>query len=293
MEKIGFIGLGLMGSRMVRRLLQAGYTVTTWNRTPAKQQQSVADGAVAAPDLRHLCQQSDIIFLCVADSHAVTEIITSPTGLIHHLQSRHLVVDCSSIDPATTKILARQINQQGNAHWVDAPVSGGTAGAEQGTLVIMAGGRTEDINRLRPVMQPLSQKLTHMGPIGSGQVTKICNQLIVAANSLLISEAVSLAEHNQIDANLLATALAGRFADSLPLQILAPRMANRQHTPVQWKVDTLLKDLNNAAQLAQQTNTNTPMVSLASQLMHQHSAQGFGQLDLSTLILAHDAVPPT
>jgi 3-hydroxyisobutyrate dehydrogenase len=123
-----------------------------------------------------------------------------------------------------------------------------------------------------------------MGDVGSGQVTKICNQLIVAANAMLIAEAVALAENNGVDASLLAPALAGGFADSLPLQILAPRMAARQAEPVQWKVATLLKDLDNAGQLSKQSQSATPLAALASQLMRLHAAQGHAMADLSSVI---------
>jgi hypothetical protein len=133
-------------------------------------------------------------------------------------------------------------------------------------------------------LQALSQRITRMGDVGSGQVTKICNQLIVAANAMLIAEAVALAENNGVDASLLAPALAGGFADSLPLQILAPRMAARQAEPVQWKVATLLKDLDNAGQLSKQSQSATPLAALASQLMRLHAAQGHAMADLSSVI---------
>ena len=205
-------------------------------------------------------------------------------GLAAQLSANTLVVDFSSIEPAATRAFAQRLAEQCGARWVDAPVSGGVVGAEQGRLVIMAGGEPADIERLRTPLAALSQRLTHMGPVGCGQVTKVCNQLIVAANSLLIAEAVALAERGGVDASLLAPALAGGFADSLPMQILAPRMAARQHEPVQWKVATLLKDLDNAVKLARETDSASPLAALADQLMRLHATRGHGQADLSSVI---------
>ncbi|WP_151708347.1 NAD(P)-dependent oxidoreductase, partial [Acinetobacter junii] len=145
----------------------------------------------------------------------------------------------------------------------DSPVSGGTAGAEQGTLVIFAGGDAKIIDELAPIYQALSQRVTRMGENGTGQATKICNQLIVAANSALIAEAIALANLAGVDTTLLAPALAGGFADSKPFQILTPRMATHNFEPVQWKVQTLSKDLNNAVQLAKNFNLNIPVANQA------------------------------
>jgi 3-hydroxyisobutyrate dehydrogenase len=280
MERIGFIGLGLMGLPMCQRLQAAGFPLTVWNRSADKLTEARAAGMATAASLAELAGTCDILMLCIADAAAVQSVVAQ---LLPVLRTGQLVIDLSSIDPDTTRRCTEQVSQQG-ASWVDAPVSGGVRGAEQGTLVIMAGGSTEDIRRASQVLQPLSQRITRMGDVGSGQVTKICNQLIVAANAMLIAEAVALAENNGVDASLLAPALAGGFADSLPLQILAPRMAARQAEPVQWKVATLLKDLDNAGQLSKQSQSATPLAALASQLMRLHAAQGHAMADLSSII---------
>ncbi|NWK80224.1 NAD(P)-dependent oxidoreductase [Aquitalea sp. LB_tupeE] len=280
MERIGFIGLGLMGLPMCGRLQTAGFPLKVWNRSPDKLELARAEGMAATPSLVELAASSDILMLCIADAAAVQSVVAQ---LLPVLRAGQLIIDLSSIDPDTTRHCAALVKQQG-ASWVDAPVSGGVRGAEQGTLVIMAGGSPEDISRASQVLQPLSQRITRMGDVSSGQVTKICNQLIVAANAMLIAEAVSLAENNGVDASLLAPALAGGFADSLPLQILAPRMAARQAEPVQWKVATLLKDLDNAGQLSKQSQSATPLAALASQLMRLHAAQGHALADLSSVI---------
>jgi 3-hydroxyisobutyrate dehydrogenase len=199
------------------------------------------------------------------------------------LRANQIVIDLSSIDPDTTRQLAILVQEKG-AHWIDAPVSGGVVGAEAGTLVIMAGGDAAVIDRVRPVLAPLSQRVTHMGTNGAGQVTKICNQLIVAANAVLIAEAVALAEKAGVDAAQLAPALAGGFADSKPFQLLTPRMSTRTFTPVQWKVQTLLKDLDMAKALAARHASPSPLAQAAATLMRQHGEHGHMGDDLSSLI---------
>ena len=149
---------------------------------------------------------------------------------------------------------------------------------------IMAGGRVEDIERVRPVLAHLGQRLTRMGEVGAGQVTKVCNQMIVACNALVIAEVVALAESAGVDASLIAPALAGGFADSKPLQILAPQMAESRFEPIKWHVRTLLKDLDTAVKLSREQGSATPMSGLAAQLMRLHGSQGHLAHDPATLV---------
>lgn len=168
--------------------------------------------------------------------------------------------------------------------WVDAPVSGGVAGAEQGTLAIMAGGNEADIAIARTVLAPLYQRLTHMGEVGSGQVTKVCNQMIVSCNVLVIAEMIALAQRAGVDAEKIPEALSGGFADSKPLQIVGPEMASGTFEPIKWRVKTLLKDLNLAVDIATKSGSAVPMSGLAAQLMQLHGSNGFLDQDPSTLI---------
>lgn len=283
MKKIGFAGMGLMGVPMCHRLLAAGHELSVWNRSAEKCAALVSAGAEQAQDLAALAQTCDIIMLCVSDTHAVQQLVNSAGGLLAGLSAGKVVVDFSSIAPAATRELAAQVKGKG-AHWVDAPVSGGVIGAEAGTLVVMAGGDADIIDGLRPVLAALAQRVTHMGPNGAGQVSKICNQLIVAANAVLIAEAVALAEKSGVDAAKLAPALAGGFADSKPFQLLVPRMSARQFEPVQWRVKTLLKDLDMAVSLALQESASVPLAAHAAELMREHGASGALENDLSSLI---------
>lgn len=288
MTTLGFVGLGLMGVPMCRRLLAAGHPLTVWNRSAAKADSLRAAGATVAANLGELVRDSDIIMLCLANDEAVQAVWQAEDGIRAQLRPGQLLVDFSSTSPALTRQLAQQAAEHGAA-WVDAPVSGGVRGAENGTLVIMAGGLAQDIARLQPIAGCLSQRLSHIGSHGAGQVAKVCNQLIVASNAMLIAETVQLAEAAGIDASLLPAALAGGFADSLPFQILAPRMAQRQYLPLQWKVATLLKDLGNARQLAAEHDATLPLASLAADMMARHAAAGYAEQDLSTVIACYQA----
>ncbi len=280
---ISFIGLGLMGQPMVKRLLAAGHRVRVWNRDPAKMQPLVAAGAQAAASLTEAAHAADVLMLCVSDTAAVEAVVFGEQGLAAHAQAGAVLVDFSSIDPAATRAFAARLATEAGVRWGDVPVSGGVRGAETGQLVMMAGGEAADVDALRPLLAVLGQRVTHMGTVGAGQVTKVCNQLIVAANSVLIAEAITLAEAAGVDASRLAPALAGGFADSLPLQILAPRMSAHSYTPVQWKVATLLKDLGNAARVAAAHQHPCPLAALAERQLQAHAEAGFAQQDLSTL----------
>lgn len=280
MTPIAFLGMGLMGSRMTQRLLNANFPVAVWNRTATACEPLIAHGATAL-NLSEIGNYP-VILLCLADDYAVSQVIEQ---IEPYLADGQIIVDFSSLSVECTQQLAQRVAQK-HCHWIDSPVSGGVQGAEQGTLVIFAGGDAQRIAQLQPMYQALSQRVTVMGGTGTGQATKICNQLIVASASTVIAEAVALAQKSGVNAELLAPALAGGFADSKPFQILAPRMATQQFEPVQWKVQTLSKDLNNAVNLAQQHGLNIPVAQRALQQLQQHQTQGYAEQDLSTVIQA-------
>lgn len=281
---IAFAGIGLMGLPMTRRLLAAGYPLTLWNRTPDKCAPLLEQGAHRVEKPAELCRDANVVMLCLANTEVVREVVFGPGGIVEGARPGQLLVDFSSLEPAATREMAAELEARSGMRWVDAPVSGGTPGAEAGTLAIMAGGREEDVERVRPILMHLGQRLTRMGEVGAGQVTKVCNQMIVACNALVIAEVVALAERAGVDASLIAPALAGGFADSKPLQILAPQMAASQFEPIKWHVRTLLKDLDTAVKLSREQGSATPMSGLAAQLMRLHGSQGNLQRDPATLV---------
>lgn len=275
---IAFLGIGLMGSRMATRLIQAGFQVAVWNRTASVCDELLDIGAQAL-ELSDIGEYP-VILICLADDKAVEAVFEQ---IQPNLKAKQVIVDFSSLSVAATKTLAQAATTH-DVTWIDSPVSGGTAGAEQGTLVIFAGGDAQTITELTAIYNVLSQRVTRMGDTGTGQATKICNQLIVAANSALIAEAVALADRAGVDTTLLAPALAGGFADSKPFQILTPRMATHTFEPIQWKVQTLSKDLNNAVTLANNVNLDIPVAQKALLQLQTHQKNGFAEKDLATMI---------
>ncbi|NOT11995.1 MAG: NAD(P)-dependent oxidoreductase [Methylococcaceae bacterium] len=280
--QLGFIGIGLMGRPMTLRLLDAGFRVNVWNRTPEKLHSVIAAGAQVCASIAELVEASDVVLLCLADTAAVEHVVTG--SLQEHGSANKLLIDLSSIHPENTRQLAALLHAKCGMHWVDAPVSGGVAGAEQGNLAIMAGGSDEDIGIARKILAPLYKQLTHMGDIGSGQVTKICNQMIVSCNVMVIAEMMALAQRAGVNAEKIPAALAGGFADSKPLQIVGPEMATASFEPVKWRVKTLLKDLTMALDLSRNQGNSIPVSALTAQLLQLHGINGYLEQDPSTLI---------
>lgn len=272
-ERLGFIGLGLMGLPMTKRLLDAGREVTVWNRSPAKTELAVALGARQAANPAGVALEAPVIFLCVTDAMAVEEVVFGRGGLAEAPGVGRIVVDFSSIRPDATQAIAARLEAANGMRWVDAPVSGGTKGAEEGTLAIMAGGAPADFARVEPLVRLMAQRFTLMGPTGAGQTTKLCNQIIVGCVMPVLAEATRLAANAGIDPRRLPEALAGGFADSKPLQLFVPRMAAGIHEPPLGHAYTMLKDLDAALDLARGTGTPAPMTALAAALFRTLMAQ--------------------
>jgi 3-hydroxyisobutyrate dehydrogenase len=281
--KLGYIGIGLMGRPMTLRLLAAGHQVTVWNRSRAKLAPVVEKGARPADSPAAVARAADIVMLCVTDQHATEEVLFGQDGVIYGGAKGKLVVDFSSIAPNSAREFAARLAERGMG-LVDAPVSGGVTGAEKGTLAIMAGGKAEHVERVRPVVMHLAQRFTRMGDSGAGQTTKLCNQIIVGSLVAVIAEAVRVAETSGVDAKMLPEALKGGFADSLPLQIFGARMAARSFEPSIGAVSIMLKDLENAAAVAKEKTVPLPMARTATELYRMLAARGGAEREISTII---------
>ncbi len=282
-QTIGFIGIGLMGEPMSQRLLAAGYALNVWNRTPSKCNTLESQGATFANSIEDLVANSDIVMTCLTDTNAVESVVFSDEFL-QAADSNKLLVDFSSIDPDKTKKFAQKLKEYTGMHWVDSPVSGGVAGAESGNLVVMAGGETDDVESLRPLLAHLSQRVTHMGDVGSGQATKVCNQMIVSCNILMMAEVLALAKKAGIHSEKIPAALAGGFADSIPFQLTGQRMVDGDFDEIKWHTKTLAKDLDLAAVMAESNAGDTPIAKLAQSLMRQYCDEGYADLDPAQLI---------
>jgi len=281
--KLGYIGIGLMGAPMTLRLLAAGHEVAVWNRSRDKLAPVLAKGARAAESPAAVARAAEIVMLCVTDQNAVQEVLFGADGIASAAKPGLVVVDFSSIAPAAAREFSIKLDKQG-VGLVDAPVSGGTAGAEKGTLAIMAGGRAEHIERVRPVVMQLAARFTRMGESGAGQTTKLCNQVIVGSLIAVIGEAVRLAEAAGVDAKMLPEALKGGFADSAPLQVFGARMAARTFEPSIGAVSIMLKDLENAAAVAREKTVPLPMARTAAELYRMLTAQGKGEKEISVIV---------
>ncbi|MBX9854042.1 MAG: NAD(P)-dependent oxidoreductase [Gemmatimonadaceae bacterium] len=257
--RIAFIGTGLIGTPMVERLLECGRQVVVWNRTRDKLAPLLDAGAQTAASARDAARDAALVCLCLTDTTAVEEVVFGVDGLAAVLGPQHLVIDLSSIAPDATQRMAQRLQAECGAHWLDAPVSGGTPAARRGTLIVFAGGDAADIERAAPVFDALAQRVTHMGGHGAGQLTKSCNQQLVACNLLVMAEMLAFAERSGVEASRLPAALAGGWADSLPLQVFGPRMAANVDTPRLGAVSTFRKDIEQVVRLAEAVGADIPI----------------------------------
>ena len=280
---IAFLGIGLMGNPMTRNLLSAGYTVHIWNRSADKCQSLLEQGAVAANSPAQATEAADLVFLSLTDTDAVDAVVFGEAGVASAAGNDKILVDTSSIDPAATEQFAARLAAKNGMRWIDAPVSGGVVGAENATLSFMIGGVEADCEQVRSVLEVLGARVTRMGGHGAGQTTKIFNQMIVGCNAVVIAEMMASAKKAGLDAGKIPEALSGGFADSKPLQLMAPRMAADEFEPVQWTVATLLKDLGNAIALAERLGQPVPATEFARGLMQQRGEENY-KADLSSLV---------
>jgi len=280
--KLGFCGLGLMGAAMVRRLLAAGHEVKIWNRSTAKTQPLAALGAQVATHPLEAAQGVDGVLLCLFDAKAVEAVVFGPEG-VAQAKGLKWLADHSSIDPEATRLMAARLTEANGADWIDAPVSGGVPGVEAGTLAIMAGGNEAHIPQASLAMRAYAGNITHMGPSGTGQATKLCNQTIVATAVVALAEAIGFAERNGIDVRKLAPALAGGWADSKPLQIFAPRMIDPSPSSI-GALSTMLKDVDTVIANARQSGAPMPVTASVQQMLRLADALGLAQAELSSVV---------
>ncbi|WP_338618612.1 NAD(P)-dependent oxidoreductase [Pigmentiphaga sp. CHJ604] len=267
----GFLGLGNMGLPMARRLLAAGHALTVWNRNAGRAAELVAAGANLAGTPAQVLQAADVVGICVKDGAAVESVAFGPDGLASagRQGTGKVVIDFSTIEPGQARDFGRRLRDRTGASWLDAPVSGGVPGAEGGTLICFVGGEATDLEKAGPFLAPLTSRVTHMGPAGAGQTTKICNQMIVAVNVLTIAETYGLARRAGVDVERLAPALAGGFADSQPLQIFGPAMAAGRFQPTRTAVELMAKDIGISQRMAAEFDARTPVSAFCSGLYEQ------------------------
>ena len=272
---ISVLGLGMMGRPMARKLLEAGCKVQGWNRSPLSP--DLTEGIPLCPTLQE-ASRADVCLMMLLDSTAVDAVLEQAES---HLSAGQMVMDMSSSDPAHSQIHARRLAAKG-VGWIDAPVSGGPEGAAAGTLAIMAGGKTADFGRVKPLLDILGGNVVHVGPPGMGHVVKVINQVIVGLTIEAVAEGLTLAEKSGVDPRLVQQALKGGFADSKILQLHGTRMIERSYKPG-GTANIQLKDLRLARALAETANLRLPHVESLITFYEMLIAQNDGELDHSAI----------
>lgn len=278
---IAFLGLGSMGLPMARRLCEAGYALQVWNRTPGKADSLAALGAVVHGSASSAVASADIVVGMLENGLVVEEVLFA-RGVAETMKPGALFVDMASIKPREARDHAARLGALGIAH-LDAPVSGGTAGAEQGTLVIMAGGKAADFERALPVFQVFG-RATHVGSHGAGQLTKLANQMIVGITIGAVAEALLFATKGGADMAKVKEAITGGFADSRILQVHGQRMVERDFS-ARARLSIQLKDMRNALATAQEIGFEAPVTALFEQLYADGAEHGLSDLDHSGLFV--------
>jgi 2-hydroxy-3-oxopropionate reductase len=280
--RIGFIGLGIMGAPMAANLVKAGFEVTGYNRSPERAEQLVAAGGRGAKDIAEAVREADVVATMVPDSPDVQEVLAGPGGVFENAPSGALVIDFSSIRPDVAAALAAEGAGRG-FRVLDAPVSGGEAGAKQASLSIMVGGSDADFAQARPLFEILGKTIVHVGPTGSGQVVKAANQLVVGGIYALVSEAIVLLEAAGVDAKAGLDVLAGGLAANRILDLKRESMIARNFQPG-FRIDLHHKDMGIVLAAARQADVALPMAGLVAQLVAAARAMGHGSLDHSALL---------
>ena len=280
-EAIGFVGLGTMGAAMAGNLARAGFDVTAWNRTPGRAPELDELGVGRAATPADVAAASAIVVICVSDTPDVEAVLFGSDGLAAGARSGALVIDCSTISPAATRDFASRLGTSGVA-MVDAPVSGGSEGAQKATLTIFVGGEAADVDRARPVLAALGKTITHVGPIGSGQAVKAVNQVMLAGTYLGVAEGIVLAMKSGLDVDQVVEALGGGAAQSWVLANRSGRMIANDY-PLGFKVALHRKDLGIALDLARELGADLPVAGLAAELESALMADGHSDDDMSAL----------
>ncbi|MBD3288289.1 2-hydroxy-3-oxopropionate reductase [candidate division KSB1 bacterium] len=281
MDRIGFIGLGIMGGPMAKNLLKVGYSLTVLDINPQSVDELVKAGATSAEDPCDVARESDIVITMLPDSPDVEKVVLGEEGVIQGIKEGALFIDMSTIAPAMS-IKIYEALQDKNVQSLDAPVSGGYMGAENGTLSIMIGGDRTAFDRAFPVFQTLGKNIVYMGETGAGQVTKTCNQIIVGVTLQAVSEALTLAKAAEVDLNKVRQALLGGFAQSKVLDHQGERIIEGNFEPG-FKLKLHRKDLNISLETGKEQQVPLPCTAIVAQLMDAGMAQGFGESDHTTI----------
>jgi 3-hydroxyisobutyrate dehydrogenase len=280
-HRIGFLGLGTMGAAMAANLARAGFAVTAWTRSPGRAPELDDVGVGRAGSPAEVAASVDAVVICVSDTPDVESVLFGADGVAESASAGLLVVDCSTISPSATRDFARRLTEQGVA-LVDAPVSGGSEGAQKGTLTIFCGGDTDHVDRARPILEAMGKTITHVGPSGSGQSVKAVNQVILAGTYLGVAEGIVLALRSGLDVAQVVEALGGGAAQSWVLANRSERMRTNDY-PLGFKVALHRKDLGIALEMAREMGADLPVAELAAEFETDLVGRGHADDDMSAL----------
>ncbi len=286
MQKIGFIGLGIMGKPMVLNLLRAGYSVAVYARRAEVLKEFVAAGATTYNSPKELAPHVDFIITNVGATADVEEVLLGENGIVHTAKPGTIVIDMSTISASGTKQMAAALAKK-QIEMLDAPVSGGETGAIAGTLTIMVGGKESAVAKAKPIFEVLGKQMTHIGDSGAGQIAKSCNQIIIAETIIAVSEALQLAQAAGVDAEKVREALLGGFAGSKVLEIHGKRMLDKNYKPG-FKAVLHRKDMHLALEQAKLAHLELPAAKYATQRLDETVSAGHSELDSSAMHLLNE-----
>ncbi len=279
--RVAFIGMGTMGAPMALNLLKAGHEVTVHNRSREKEAPVVEAGAKPAASPAEAAESAEVVITCVSDTPDVEEIILGETGVIRGAAPGTIVVDMSTVSPSATRRIAERLGEKG-IRMLDAPVSGGSEGAQNGTLSIMVGGEEADLIKVRPVLEAMGKTITHVGPIGAGQLTKAINQIVVAGTYWGVAEGIAIGLKAGLDMQKVVQAVGGGAAGSWAMINRSGNMINNSY-PLGFKVRLHRKDLDIALDVARELGVTLPVTAYVEQVETGRIARGHGDEDISVI----------
>ena len=281
-ERVGFIGLGIMGRPMAKNLMDAGYDLTVHNRSPQKAQELGEQGATVAESPKEIARNSDIIVTMLPDSPQVREVVTGEEGVLEGINEGSLLIDMSTISPVVTEEIAEAVKEKG-ASMLDAPVSGGDVGAIEGTLSVMVGGEEADFERARPLFGAMGKTVTHVGPTGAGQVTKAANQVVVALTIEAVSEALVLGSAGGVAPEKILEVLSGGLAANKVMEVKREKFLSHKFDPG-FRSELHHKDLGIALAAGREYGVVLPVTAIVDQMLLAMRKKGWGGEDHSALL---------
>ncbi len=287
--KIGFIGLGRMGYPMAQNLLRAGHTLTVHNRSHESVQKLVAQGATAAANAAGVAKNVDLLITCLLHVEQVEEIYLGGNGAIHEARKGQIYIDTSTVDPMTSRKIAAALLPKG-VSFLDAPISGGPKGAQEGTLSIMVGADQPSLDLARPILELLGKKIFHMGPVGCGVATKICNQALTATTQALAAETMVLGTKLGLDPQQLFDVLKVSTGQSNALERVVPNFILPRNFTAAYPIDGIIKDLECAIKAAKANNVRLLLPTIAQQLYQEARGLGHSEKDIGAVVLAMEAI---